>query len=204
MSGTLQALGVLAEILGIVFGTMLVLTVGFMFFLDIWAKRTTVGRIYCFFLEQRNLSGRLLKTDSGKVFMGKGEDKEEYLLDHTRQFWTWWPPGLPKFIQVPVRSHFYIRHNPEPFDPENLEAMISTKSLRIISDEAMLRQTWKDVRESTGVRGAVRNSASSWVLILVFATLAVVAFNAYTIMELQTAVTDAQQSLDVILKVMGK
>ena len=195
MEGTMSALGVLAQILGIVLGTMVVLTVCLAFFLDIWAKRSTSNRVFCFFLEQRNLFGKLLLIDSGKVFMGKGENKEEYLLDHTKQFWSWWPPGLPKFIQVPVRSHFYIRHNPEPFDPENLEAMISARSLRVISDESMLKQTWKDVRESSGMRGAVAGSTSKWILILVFATLAVVAFNVYITMNIQNSFTEIQRLL---------
>ena len=194
MEGTLDALGALGQILGIVLGTMAVLTIGLMFFLDIWAKRTTANKAYCFFLEQRNLFGRLLLIDGGKVFMGKGENKEEYLLDHNKQFWAWWPPGLPKFIQVPVRSHFYIRHNPEPFDPENLEAMISARSLRVISDEAMLKQTWRDVRESAQVR-PVRGSSGSWVLILVFITLIIVGFNVYMTMDMQGSLTEVQRLL---------
>ena len=199
MGSTLEALAVLAKILGIVLGTMLVLTVGFAFFLDIWAKRATHNRIYCFFLGQRHLTGKLLLEDGGKVFMDKGENKEEYLLDHTKQFWTWWPPGIPKILQIPVRSHFYIRHNPEPFDPENTEAMISSRSLRMISDEAMLKQTWKDIRETTGLRSAIAGGSSTWMLILVFVTLALVGFNVYMSMEAQKSIVDLQDSVTVIL-----
>ena len=196
MSPYVEAFAALMKILGIVLGTMAIMLTGFILFLTIWAKRATQDRMYCFFLEQKALFGKLLKIDGGKVAMGKGENKEEYLLDSGKQFWSWWPAGLPKFIQVPVRSHIYARFNPEPFDPENLEAMISARSLRLISDEAMLKQTWKDVRESTGARGAIGSKANSWTLILVFAVLVVAAFNIYMTMQLQTDIAG-------ILKLLG-
>jgi len=195
MEGTLAALGVLAQILGIVLGTMAAMTIGFAFFLDVWAKRATHNCVYCFFIEQRSLFGKLLAIDSGKVFLNKGENKEEYLLDHTKQFWVWWPPGLPKFLQVPVRSHFYVRHNPEPYDPENLDAMISARSLRIISDEAMLKQTWKDVRETTGIRASIGSPPTAWILLLVFIILVVVGFNLYITMDLQNSFNSIQELL---------
>ena len=197
MSPYVEAFMALMKILGIVLGTMAIMLTSFILFLTIWAKRATENRMYCFFLEQKALFGRLLKVESSKVAMGKGENKEEYLLDPNKQFWSWWPAGLPKFIQVPIRSHLYVRFNPEPFDPENVEAMISARSLRLISDEAMLKQTWKDVRESTGIRGAVGSRANSWVLIIVFAVLAMTAFNIYMVMQLQTDVTGILELLGV-------
>jgi len=197
MSPYVEAFMALMKILGIVLGTMAIMLTSFILFLTIWAKRATENRMYCFFLEQKALFGRLLKVESSKVAMGKGENKEEYLLDPNKQFWSWWPAGLPKFIQVPIRSHLYVRFNPEPFDPENVEAMISARSLRLISDEAMLKQTWKDVRESTGIRGAVGSRANSWVLIIVFAVLAMTAFNIYMVMQLQIDVTGILELLGV-------
>jgi len=193
----LEAFAALMKILGIVLGTMAVMLTGFILFLTIWAKRATQDRVYCFFLEQKALFGKLLIIKDSKVAMGRGENREEYLLDHNKQFWSWWPAGLPRFIQVPVRSHIYIRYNPDPFDPENSEAMISSKSLRLISDEAMLKQTWKDVRESTGARGVVTNRTTSWVLILVFAVLVVTAFNIYMTMQLGTSVTSIIEFLHI-------
>jgi len=195
MGPWMEAFGALAKILGIVLGTMVVLTVGFAFFLDVWAKRMTHNQMYCFFVEQKHLFGRLLKVDNGKVYMGKGESKEEYLLDHNKQFWTWWPPGLPKFLQVPVRSHFYVRHNPEPFDPENLDALISSTSLRLISDEAMLKQTWKDVRETTGIRASAGTNANTWVLILTFISLLVSGIVLYMVMNMQSSFEEFRKML---------
>jgi hypothetical protein len=175
---------VLLKTLGMMVGALAVLVVVTVVFLDIWAKRHVAGMIYCVFLEQRSLFSKLLKIESEKVYLGKGDNKEEYLLDTNKQFWTWWPPGLPRMVQVPVRTHWYLRNTPEPIDPENVTASISSRSLRLISDEAMLKATWKDVRESVGAAAPVRQG-SNLALILVFATLAVSGFTLYLVMGIK-------------------
>lgn len=184
MGPTGELLTILGRTIGLMVATIAVLAVGLLVFLDLWAKKAVQNRIYAIFLEQRSLFSKLLKIDGGKIFMGRGEKKEEYLLDTTKQFWAWWPPGLPRMIQIPVRAHWYIRNVPEPVDPENLEATLSARSLMMISDEALLRQTWKDVRESTGLTGARRGS--SFALILIFVTLALVGFNIYMTIQLKS------------------
>jgi len=175
---------VLAKTLGLMVGALAVMVVGIVVVMDIWAKRHTANMIYCIFLEQRSLFSKLLKVEGNKVYLGKGDDKEEYLLDTTKQFWAWWPSGLPRMVQVPVRTHWYLRSVPEPVDPENVRASISSKSLRLISDEALLKATWKDVRESVGVIAPVRGG-SSLALILVFATLAISGFTLYLVMGIK-------------------
>ena len=115
-----------------------------------------------------------------------GEKKEEYMLDTDKQFWAWWPAGLPRILQIPVRAHWYIRNVPEPVDPENITSSLSARSLMMISDEAMLKQTWKDIRESTGLGPAKRSSSIA--LILIFTTLALVGFNIYMTMQLKSIV----------------
>lgn len=174
----------LGKTLGLMLLFLAVMCIGSIVFLDIWAKRHTADKVYCIFLEQRHLFSKLLKIDNDKVYFGKGDKKEEYLLDTLKQFWAWWPPGLPKSIQVPVRAHWYLRNTPEPVDPENVEASISARSLRLISDESMLRSTWKDIRESIGVTAPVRQG-SMLALILIFASLAVSGFTLYLVMEIK-------------------
>lgn len=178
---------VLGKTMGLMLIALAVMVIGLIVFMDIWAKRHTSGMIYCIFLEQRSLFSKLLKIDGAKVYLGKGENKEEYLLDVDKQFWAWWPPGLPRSIQVPVRTHWYVRNTPEPVDPENTGASISAKALRIISDEAMLRSTWKDIRESIGA-GVPLRQGSSLALIMVFANLALTGLCLYLVMQVKTAV----------------
>jgi len=185
MDPTTAILLTLGKTVGLMCGTLAIMVIGLIVFMDIWAKRHTAGMIYAIFLEQRSLFSKLLKIENGKVYLGKGDDKEEYLLDTDKQFWAWWPAGMPKMVQVPVRAHWYIRNTPEPVDPENAEASISARSLRMISDEAMLRSTWKDIRESIG-GGAITRPGSSLALILVFATFAVSGFTLYLVLQLKT------------------
>lgn len=185
MDPTVALLLTLGKTVGLMLLTLAIMGIGLVVFMDIWAKRHTTNMIYGIFLEQRSLFSKLLKIESGKIYLGRGDDKEEYLLDTTKQFWAWWPPGLPKAIQVPVRAHWYLRNVPEPIDPENTESSISARSLRLISDEAMLKSTWKDIRESIGVAAPVR-PGSTLALILVFATLAVAGFTLYQVMSIKT------------------
>ncbi len=185
-------------LLGKTFGLMslvlLAMIVIMVVFLDIWAKRHTSNKIYCIFLEQKHLFSALLKIDSGKAYLGRGDDKEEYLLNTSKQFWTWWPPGMPRAVQVPVRSHWYLRNVPEPVDPENIESSISSRSLRMISDETMLRSTWRDIRESIGATSPARRE-SMITLVLLLVVMAVSGFALYLIMQMQTSLTEIQQLL---------
>ncbi len=153
--------------------------------MDIWAKRHTASMIYGIFLDQRSLFSKLLKIEGEKVYLGRGDNREEYLLDTEKQFWAWWPPGLPRAMQVPVRTHWYLRNVPEPIDPENVSSSISARSLRMISDEAMLRSTWKDIRESIGA-GAPTRPGSPLALVLVFVTLAISGFTLYMVMGIKS------------------
>jgi len=170
--------------IGLMIATLAVFTAGLLVFLDLWAKKAVQNRIYAIFLEQKSLSSKLLKIDGDKIYMGRGEKKEEYLLNTDKQFWAWWPAGLPRIVQVPVRAHWYIRNRPEPVDPENMEATLSARSMMMISDEALLKQTWKDVRESTGIPAMKRGSSIA--LILIYITLALVGFNIYVTMQLKS------------------
>ena len=185
MDPILALLIVLGKTLGLMFAALATLGIVGVVFLDIWAKRHTANMIYGIFLEQRSLFSKLCKIDGGKIYLGRGDNKEEYLLDTTKQFWAWWPPGLPKMVQVPVRTHWYLRNVPEPVDPENIESSISSRSLRMISDESMLRSTWKDIRESVGAAAPMRQG-SSLALIMIFATLAVSGFTLYLVMGIKS------------------
>lgn len=185
MSPWMDATWALVKIFGTVVGVMAIGVLVLVIFIDIWAKKATVGRFNCLFLEQKHLFSRLLKEDSGHVYLGRGENREQYLLDPGKQFWAHWPAGLPAALQVPVRAHFYVRYNPEPWDPEKLEALISSRSLRIISDEAMLKTTWKDVRDSAGARGGLAAGLPSWALALLLACTALSGIALYMIMGLQ-------------------
>jgi len=186
MGATGELLMALGKTIGLMIATLIVFAVGLIVFLDLWAKKAVQNRIYAIFLEHKQLFSKLLKIDGDKIYLGRGEKKEEYLLDTSKQFWAWWPAGMPRTIQIPVRAHWYIRNQPNPVDPENMEATLSARSMMMITDEGMLRQTWKDIRESTGLGPAKKSSGIA--LILIFVTLALVGFNIYMTMQLKDMV----------------
>lgn len=176
---------VILKSLGLMLAVVAVFGIGLVVFLDLWAKQAVQSRIYAIFLEQRSLFSRLLKIDGEKIYLGRGDKKEEYLLDTTKQFWAWWPSGMPRIIQIPVRAHWYVRNSPEPIDPEHVEATISSRSMRMISDEALLRTMWRDMREATMGPLQTRRS-SSLAIIMIFAILALVGFNLYLTMGIKS------------------
>jgi hypothetical protein len=97
------------------------------------------------------LVGKLFKPLSNTIVIGKGPDALKFLVHPSKFFWTRWPPGMPTWIQEPVPALLYVEGNCEPLDPYDRKSLITPQSLHKISDEAMLKQTWKDVRDATGV-----------------------------------------------------
>lgn len=189
MAPWMDAIWTLVRVLGMVGGVMAVGALALVVFVDVWAKKFTLGKFCCYFIQQKHLFSRLLREDSGKVFLGRRDEKEEYVLSSEKQFWVWWPSGIPQALQVAVRAHLYVRFNPEPYDPEKLETLITSKSLRIISDEAMLKTAWRDVRESTQGRVGAGGALPQWVVIVLIAAATLSGGTMYMVMQLQRNVT---------------
>lgn len=142
-----------------------------------WVRSAVRSKIYCFFLaENKQLDGKLLKSQSNTIVRGRGENAKKYIAHPSREFWSFWPPGFPKIVQEPVPTLFYVEGNAEPLDPWDRKSLISESSLMKISDEAMLKQTWKDVRESVGLRAMKpRTDMIILILVLIAAAAGVVA-----------------------------
>ena len=177
--------------LGIVSVVLIVFLVGTMF----WVRTAVRSRVYCFFLsESKQMTGGLYKPESNTIIVGNGDDAPKYLIHPSKQFWSFWPPGLPRFVQEPVPTYFYVQGNAEPLDPYDRTALISPESLRKISDESMLKQTWKDVRETLGIKAKFGGNMLLLILIAVVGLLAgVAAFIGFTNMGV----------LDEIMRMLG-
>lgn len=144
----------------------------------IWVRIAVKGRVYCYFFdENKQLFGRILSPHSNAVVLGGGGEAEKYLIEPSKLFWSFWPPGFPRFIQEPIPTLLYVRNNVEPFDPYNLVSLISAKSFHKVSDEAMLKQTWKDVRESVGIKAIA--GGNTLLIILILAAVLVSGVAAY-------------------------
>jgi hypothetical protein len=143
----------LTRALGIALGVFTLLIGGAAMFLIIWAKFITRGRIMGLFIDHNSFYGQLLKIDGDKVHLGRGENQEDYMLVDEKQFWTMFPSGFPRIVQYPVRAHIYVRNVAEPYSPsiEN-DIVFTAKMVRLMSDEAVLKTVWKDVRETHGIK----------------------------------------------------
>ena len=133
-----------------------------------WIRSKVRDKCYCFFLsESKQLKGKLLKPERSTILVGSGDDAPKYMIHSTKQFWSAWPPGFPRYVQEPVPTYFFVEGNAEPLDPYDRKSLISPESLRKISDEAMLKQTWKDIRETLGIKAAFGGNTLLIVLVLI-------------------------------------
>lgn len=160
LSVILESLGTSLAIMAAVLGVFLVGSV-------FWVRSAVKNRTYCFFLaENKQLSGKLLKATSNMIKVGSGDAATAYIAHPSKEFWSFWPPGFPRFIQEPVPTLFFVEDNAEPLDPYDRKSLITPQSLMKVSDEAMLKQTWKDVKESMGLKGQPKSDKMLLLLIL--------------------------------------
>ena len=183
----MEMVGLLGKTLGMMLGVIILLCIGLIVLLDIWGKKAIEGCILGVFIENRKLFSKLMKIESGKAYLGKGDKREEYLLDDRKQFWAGWPAGIPKILQIPVRAHWYVRNNSEPIDPQHKVSTLSARSRMMLSDEAMLKTTWQDVRDAADKEGKTGLTAgpNRILLILIFANMALTGGALYIIMNVQ-------------------
>jgi len=159
---------VIAKSLGL---SLLVCSVVLVFFcvgMLFWVRSAVRDRVYCFFMsENRQMKGKLLKPKGNTIVVGSGEDALKYVQHSSKQFWSFWPPGMPRFVQEPVPTLLYVEGDIEPLDPYDRKSLMSPEALMKISDEAMLKQTWKDVRETMGMRSTLKGNMLLLILVLV-------------------------------------
>lgn len=143
----------IAQSFGLAFGiaavTLVVFLVGSVFYIRFKIK----GKVYAFVLAaNKQLNGFLCIPQGYSIKMGSGDGESKFIIHPTKQFWSFWPPGFPKIVQEPIPTYMYSEGNAEPLDPYDRKVIISEESLLRLSDEAMLKQTWKDAKESIGLK----------------------------------------------------
>jgi len=186
---------VIVKSLGLSFGIMAVVLFFVLAGSLFWVRSAVHDKVYCFFLsESKQLKGKLLKPQSNTIVVGSGEDAPKYIIHSTKQFWAPWPPGFPRFVQEPVPTYFFVEGNAEPLDPYDRKSLISPEALRKISDEGMLKQMWKDVRETLGIKSAFGGNT----LLLILVLIAVLASGVAAYMSFQNV-----NNIDAILKMLG-
>ena len=194
-AGTATALATMGKIFGIFGGIFVLFILILVVYIDIWLKFHTRGKISALFIDNKSIFGALLTIEDGnKVYYGKGDKREMYLLDDKKQYLSLYPAGLPRLLQLTIRTYWYVRNVPNPVDVTGRVAPLTARMLRQISDEAMVKQTWKDVREGAGI--GTQKKSSNMALYLVFACLGLIAFNLYLTMQNGSAI----KAMELILK----
>jgi len=130
-------------------------------------KTMVRGKIYCLRIgHNKQLRGELHKAQSETIEMDKGENKRKYLISKERQFWSMWPPGFPTFLQEPVPSLIFVEGDAEALNIFKTKPIITDVALQKISDDAMLRSTWRDVRESVGAKARGPDSKLLYLILI--------------------------------------
>lgn len=144
---TLQSAGVG---LALAIGTLTVM----IFLFTWWIRRVAKGSVYVYILEEnKQVSTKLAKVIDGRVdVIGPDGDPESYVVNPEKSLWTFWPPGVPQFLKVPIPSGMFVRDQAEPIDVYGGKSLVTASMLTYITDEGMMRQTWKDAREAVGLK----------------------------------------------------
>lgn len=169
-------------------GFLFFMVVGAVVLLDTWGKRAVSKSILGVFIENRKLFSKLMEVDADKAYLGKGDKKEEYNLDDDIQFWAGWPAGLPSMLQVPVRAHLFQRNHSDPLDPSKPDYQgISARSQALLSDDLMIRNTWKEVKEAAeGEPAMAAPQPSRMGLYMLLANIAVSGITLYIVIQIQS------------------
>jgi len=161
---------VLLKTLGLAAGAIIVILV----MMSFQIKVRTKDKIYCLFIpDNKHVRTTLIKPDSGQLPLGKGADKTKYLASKERQFEMDYPPGFPSMLQQSVRALMFVQGQAEPINIYNTKSMITALTLMKISDEALLKAMWRDVKESVGLKAGGFNSKLVYLILILSAVGAV-------------------------------
>ncbi len=163
----------------------------------IWIRRTSKDKVFAFFIEpNRSISTELLSIDyknqPEKVRAGDGGD---YIIDSKKMFWHQWPPGFPEWLKEPIPSAIYVRNRCDPVDPEGGKSIVTAHTLRYMTDEGVLKQTWEDAREAMGEDNSLSKKNIS--LYVSLAALAGVIIVGYLVWILTDTVNSIAQAIGV-------
>lgn len=149
----MEIFSVLGRALLIVGGFSIGMVVFMMVLTLFTVRRKVQGKVVAVFVEHNNqVSEELLKVDpSGMILSAHGEGDEQYLILADKALWSRWPKGFPTWMQEIVPTFYYERNQAEPYSPKNTKSAITARSLRAITDEGMLRATWKEAGAAIGV-----------------------------------------------------
>lgn len=165
---------VLIETLGLAFGAIFVILA----VMSLRIKSMTKGKICCFFLgDDKLLTWRLITPESELLPWNKrGKDKVKSLASKERQFDVYYPLGFPTFLQCRIKALEFVEGDAEPkdlFGKAKGKTIITEQLLQKISDDAVMKGMWKDMREGLGLKSKGTNTKTILLVVVIIAAVVI-------------------------------
>lgn len=146
-------------------------TVGIYVFADVWIKRKVRGATLAVFYDNnREETSELVHVgDDSSFTLGNSDDPENptYVIDTQKQYFRYWPPAFPKWIQQRVSTYYFRKDDPVAIDPMGQESIriLSPRMLSGIVNERLLKMSIKDAREQADGDFSNRRKLPVYILI---------------------------------------
>ncbi|KKN55134.1 hypothetical protein LCGC14_0585060 [marine sediment metagenome] len=158
-------------------------TVGVYVFADVWIKRKVRGATLAVFYDNnREETSQLIHVEDDASFtLGNKDDPENptYVIDTKKQYFRYWPPAFPRWIQQRVSTYYFRKDDPVAIDPMGQESIrtISPRMLSGIVNERLLKMSIKDAREQADGDFSNRRKFPVYILAGVGVVIVLVAIN---------------------------
>jgi hypothetical protein len=141
-------------------------------------KAETKGKICCFFLgDDKLLTWRLIAPESELLpWNKKSGDKVKSLASKERQFDVYYPLGFPLFLQCRIKALMFVEGDAEPkdlFSSTKGKTIITEQLLQKISDDAVMKGMWRDMREGLGLKTRGPNTKTVLLVIVIIAAVVI-------------------------------
>jgi len=165
---------VLVKTLALAFGAIFVILT----IVSFRIKTMTKGKICCFFInDDKLLTWKLITPDSELLPWNKPNgDKVKSLASKERQFDVDYPLGFPSFMQNRIKALEFVVGDAEPkdlFSKTPSKTIITEQLLQKISDDAVMKGMWRDLREGLGLLSKKPNMKTVMLVIIVIAAVLV-------------------------------
>jgi len=142
-------------------------------------KTMTKGKICCFYInDDKLLTWKLIEPDSELlVWNKKNGDKVKSLVSKERLFDVDYPLGFPSFMQSRIKALEFVAGDAEPkdlFSKTPGKSIITEQLLAKISDDAVMKGMWRDLREGLGLLHKAPNVKTIMLIVVIIVAILIV------------------------------
>lgn len=163
--------------------TGFIATIGIYVFADVWIKRKVRGATLAVFFDlNREETSELVHVDDDSTFtLGDKDDPDNptFHIDTKKQYFRYWPPAFPAWIQQRVSTYYFRKDNPTAIDPMGQDAIrsLTPRMLSGIVNERLLKMSIKDAREQADGDFSNRRKLPVYILIGIAVLIALVSID---------------------------